>query len=215
MHMAHVSDVPGAADLLGAADVLGAEDHLRLIERRRSHSRLTAPGPGRAELDAILAAAMQAPDHGRLRPWQFVVFTGTQREAFGEVLAEAAAARTPQITPVALEKERSRLLRAPAVISAAARIREAPISPDEQVAAVAAAVQNMLLAATALGYGSMWRTGVICTDPQVKAALGLGERDRLVGFVYLGTPVDDRLPPRAQPGLDEVVWDWSRPSGGQ
>ena len=78
----------------------------------------------------------------------------------------------------------------------------------EQFAAVAAAAQNVLLAATALGYGSMWRTGDPAYDPRVKTALGLGEHDAVVGFVYLGTPHEgDARQPR-QPDLDGLVVRW-------
>ncbi len=186
-----------------------------LTTRRRSHSRLIEPGPDHDQLISILHAAMAAPDFGRLRPWRFTVFTGDDRAGFGDVLAEAARRRNPGISAAGLETERRRLTRAPVVISAGAHVVDGPITPEQQVAAVSAAVQNMLLAATALGFGSIWRTGPVCYDPTVKQALDLGEQDRLVGFVYLGTAATITLPSR-QPAEDSLVrWGWPEPVRGR
>ncbi len=78
-------------------------------------------------------------------------------------------------------------------------------------AATAAACQNALLAATALGYGSMWRTGDCCYDEPVKAALGLSERDAIVGFLYLGsaTPEAAAAKPPKVADLEGLVTHWS------
>jgi nitroreductase len=189
------------------------EHLLEIVAARRSAPRLAAPGPSATELDAMLRAAAAAPDHGRLRPWRFTVFTGPERARFGEVLAEALRRRDPGAEGAALAKERRRLERAPTVVAVAAHITACAVTPAEQLAAVHAATQNLLLAATALGYGSMWRTGIACTDPHVRASLGLTPADALVGFVYLGTaPVDP--PPRPAPSLDGVVRTWSEIEAG-
>jgi nitroreductase len=189
------------------------EHLLDIVAARRSAPRLADPGPSVAELATMLRAAAAAPDHGRLRPWRFTVFTGTERCRFGAVLAEALRRRDPAADEARLAKERCRLERAPAVVAVAAAVTECTIAPAEQVAAVHAATQNLLLAATALGYGSMWRTGITCTDPHVRASLGLAPADVLVGFVYLGTvPVEP--PPRPAPTLDGVVRTWTEVEAG-
>ncbi len=175
---------------------------------RRSHRRLADPGPDPTELTEILRAGVSGPDHGRFTPWRYVTFVGEQRRDFGTVIAHAAQRREPDITPERLAVEQSRLERAPVVIAAGAHVEaNEKIRPAEQVAAVAAGVQNMLLAATAMGYGSIWRTGWVCVDPEVKAALGLRSQDELVGFIYLGSVVE-APPPRAEPSLDSVVRSW-------
>lgn len=190
-------------DLAVATDVFG------VVRARRSYSVLAAPGPDDDELGRLLLAAAGAPDHGRLRPWRFTVFTGHGREAFGEVMAEAARLRDPGISEGRLSVERARFLRAPVVIAVGAHItRPSTVGEAEQLAAVAAAVQNLLLAATALGYGTIWRTGTAAKDPFVKAALGLEEDDSIVGFVYLGTPFGTPAT-RPEPTLDGVVTHWS------
>ena len=74
------------------------------------------------------------------------------------------------------------------------------------MAAVAAAVQNMLLAAEALGLGAMWRTGNPAYDPDVKRFLGLPEGAHLLSFVYLGYPDLENLPERERDTNGLVTW---------
>jgi nitroreductase len=186
-------------------------DALDAIFARRSTGRLTDPAPAGPDLSLILEAAAAAPDHGELRPFRFVILDGDAKDAFGQVLADAYLHRCEAVgaepTPGQLDKERTKLGRAPLVVVVAAVHRHDEKIPwVEQFAAAAAAAQNVLLAATALGYGSMWRTGDVAYDPRVKAALGLGEHDAIVGFLYLGTrhAGDDRSGRRPDPvGLVE------------
>ena len=188
-------------------------DTLDAILARRSTGRLTVPAPSGDDLTRILEAAAAAPDHGELRPFRFILLEGDAKDAFGQVLADAYLARCEAVgaapTEGQLTKERTKLGRAPLVLVVAAVHQHSDKIPwVEQFAAVAAATQNMLLAATALGFGSMWRTGDPAYDPRVKTALGLGEHDAVVGFVYLGTPheADSRQP--RQPDLDGLVVRW-------
>ena len=191
-------------------------DALDAIFARHSTGRLTDPAPTGDELDLILRAAAAAPDHGELRPFRFVVLAGEAKDAFGQVLADAylarceAAGATP--TPGQLTKERTKLGRAPLVLVVGGMNHHDEVIPwAEQVAAVAAAAQNVLVAATALGYGSMWRTGDPAYDPRVKAALGFGEHDAIVGFLYLGTPHEgDQKAPRTPDHQGLVTW-WEPP----
>lgn len=183
---------------------------LDAIFARRSLGRLVEPAPSDDELRRILEAAAAAPDHERLRPWRFVVLRGAAKDRFGDVLVDALLARQPDAEPVAVEKERTKLGRAPVVVVVVAVPQESAKVPwEEQFAAVAAATQNLLLAATELGFGSMWRTGDPAYDPRVKAALGLQDADAIVGFVYLGTPSGGTEKPPNRPVLDGLVSEWA------
>lgn len=185
------------------------------IYRRRSLSRLVDPGPDASQLERILGAAACAPDHEELRPWRFVVIQGPEREHFGEVLVEAlvlrskADGRTP--TEGQISQERKKMLRAPVVIAGAAEIQSHHAIPDsEQVAATAAAMQNALLAATDLGFGSIWRTGPAAYDPWVRAALGLSEAAVLLGWLYIGTVAPTlSVQPHEVPELRGIVSYWT------
>lgn len=182
-------------------------DALEAIFARRSIGRLVAPGPSGDDLRRILEAAAAAPDHGELRPWRLVLLEGEAKDAFGTVLADAYLARCDAVgaapTEGQLTKERTKLGRAPVVLVVAAVHRHSDRIPwEEQFASAAAAAQNALVAATALGYGSMWRTGDAAFDLHVKHQLGVGPHDAIVGFLYLGTPAEGSAKPSRQPDLD-------------
>ena len=164
-------------------------DAIEALTTRASPAGLVAPAPDSAALDRMLRAAMRAPDHGRLRPWHFIVVDGAARAVLGDVLAGALRLRDPDLTEAALAKERAKPMRAPLLVVVAARLREHRGVPAiEQIIAAGAAAQNILVAAHALGFGGFWRTGAAAYDERVKDALGLRAVDAIVGFLYLGTP---------------------------
>ena len=162
-------------------------DLLQGIQTRTSPLKLAAPGPNPEQLEQIVRAGTRAPDHGRLRPWRFAVFEGSAREKLGDAMADCLRSRAPNSPQEHLDAERAKALRAPTVIVVGARISKGKIPEIEQVAAVAAASQNMLLAAHAIGFGAMWKTGAAAYDPTVKALCGLAPEDHIVAIVYLGT----------------------------
>ena len=170
---------------------------------------LGEPPPAGLALERILAAAASAPDHGRLRPWRFIVIRGEARSRLGEVFADALRKRQPDAPEAALEQERARPLRAPLLIAVAARLDpQHPKIPEiEQILSTGAAVQNVLLAAHAQGFGAKWLTGANAYDENVKRALGLSPDDRLVGFVHLGT-IEGAPPavPHADPREHTIEW---------
>jgi nitroreductase len=183
-------------------------DALELLLSRESALRLEPPGPTSEELDVILGSAVRAPDHGRLRPWRFVIVPEGRRERLGEVMAEAMRRREPDAPAEALQRERDKAMRAPLIVVAAARIQKGHKIPEvEQLCSAAAAAQNIMLAAHAQGYGAMWKTGVAAYDPGVKQALGLVPDDEIIGFLYLGTRVGGGSPAmRPRPREHVSVW---------
>lgn len=163
-------------------------DALTALTTRVSPAALDAPGPSGDALQKILEAAVAAPDHGRMRPWRFILIEGAARDKFGALLAESLLRREPAAPAGKLDAERKKALRAPLIVVIAAAVQSNAKVPEvEQLVAVGAAAQNMLLAAYALGFGGFWRTGAIAYDPAMKRALGLAETDAIVGFLYLGT----------------------------
>ena len=121
----------------------------------------------------------------------------------------------PNASPQEVEKQRTAPLRAPVIVVLVARLDPAhPKVPEiEQIAAVAAAGQNMLLAAHALGFAAKWATGKQAYDEGVRTGLGLGPSDRIIGFLYLGSYTADH-PPTARAGLEEIVQEWPPATGG-
>jgi nitroreductase len=184
-------------------------DALDLLLTRESALKLEAPAPTEAELDTIFQSAVRAPDHGRLRPWRFVVIEADKRTRFGDLMADAARRKDPDASEDMLSRERAKALRAPTIVVAAAHVQKGHRIPEpEQLAAATAATQNIMLAAHALGYGAMWKTGEPAYDSGVKTALGLDAEDEIVGFLYLGTNSGGSSP-AARPAAREQVTVWA------
>ena len=182
-----------------------------LINRNSVPPKLfDATMPARADIDTMLAAAVTAPDHGMIRPWRFHVIAGSARDRLSELFAEAARRREPEAGEAAIEKERGRPYRAPLIIAVCAKVdltRTEKVPVVEQVVSAASAMQHLVLAAGALGYGAIVLTGKNAHDPHVKSAFGLGPRDEIVGFVYIGRPVGPvPVKPRPDPGDLTTVW---------
>ena len=89
---------------------------------RASAGTLQDPGPDEAALQRILAAAVRAPDHGKLRPWKFVVIRGEGRRRMSELFVESLLLRNPDAVAAQIEKERAKPLRAPVTVMAVAKV---------------------------------------------------------------------------------------------
>jgi len=161
------------------------------IDSRSSAARLTAPGPTGEHLERLIQAAGHAPDHGRLKPWRLIIVNGGAREPFARAAANAKRLRVPTLTDEQVQLERQKIMQSPCivVVGCVAKKDDAKVPEIEQVVATGAAAQNLFLAAHALGYGVMWKTGAAAYDDQVKAALGLAPDDHIVAILHLGTRV--------------------------
>lgn len=189
------------------------DERLRAVElllSRQSVNLLQEPAPDGAELDLILDAGLRAPDHGRLRPWRFVLIRGEQRQAWADRLAQAAEARDPANGQAMGEKSRAWVARTPLIIAVGAEVKAGNIPDIEQVLSAGAAAMNMLNAAHLLGYGGMWVTGANSYDPQVNKWLGFEAPSRLVGFLGVGTPrpLPADAPKIARPSRDRHTTEW-------
>ena len=180
---------------------------LDLLKTRRSvkPAELTGPGPSASEIDTILTVASRVPDHGKLRPWRFIIFEGDGRLAAGDKIASTFAAKYPDATQDQLDKERERLARAPLVIAVVSRAGEHKKIPEwEQVLSAGAAAMSLVFAAHALGYAANWITEWYAYDRGVLDAFGVGSQERLAGFIHIGRPrgpAEDR----DRPPLNEIV----------
>jgi nitroreductase len=166
---------------------------LQAILNRRSPASFSAVQPPKELIERLIEAGIRAPNHYLNEPWRFIVLAGDARKALGEAFAESLRGRLPDAeTPQAqaqLQRERQKTLRSPVLIAiASARTENTRALPIEDVEAVAAAVENMLLVAPELGLGAFWRTGDAAYDDRVKAHLGLKPEDQIVAFLYVGYP---------------------------
>ena len=184
---------------------LAAPEAINLLLSRRSGSAkaMGKPGPSKKQIEQILAAGGRAPDHGKLFPWRFIVFEGKGRDRMGAILGDVMEAEGERAKQV--EEERGRFLRAPLVIGVISFARELHKIPVwEQELSAGAVCQNILIAATALGFTGNWLTEWYAYHPKVKERLGLKPGERVAGFVYIGTPTE-KLEERPRPELKDIV----------
>lgn len=154
--------------------------------QRHSVGQLTAPAPTGEALQSILRAGLRAPDQCGLHPWHFILAADSGRERLGALLADAALAAGESAESIAKARQ---ALRAPLVITVVARVVEHPKVPLEQQLSAGCAVMAMQMAAQALGFGGIWRSGPLMFERSLHQALGLAPQDQIVGFLYLGTPL--------------------------
>jgi nitroreductase len=186
---------------------------LEALITRASPARLAPQEVADTVLAPILEAGLRAADHGRLRPWKFLVVRGEARARLGEVMAEALRRRNAAAEDASLAAERQKPLRAPLIVVVAAAIRAGTKIPAiEQIESAAAAAQNMLVAAHGLGLGGFWRTGPPAYDAYVKSALGLAPDDQIVALLYIGHVSAPGTPKPPDPA--GVVAEWRGPATG-
>lgn len=192
--------VPSAA--AAALDTDTAAMAAALMQSRQTilPRRLAAPGPNARELDAILSAAATAPDHGQLLPWRLVQVPPAARarlaDVFGAALLERDAAATPEQVAQAQEKAHRAPLLLLLIVDGLRG--DADIDLFERIVSAGCAVQNMLLMATALGYGSALTSGKALKSAGLRKLFGLAHGEHALCFVSIGT-VQSRKGSRLRP----------------
>jgi nitroreductase len=178
------------------------------IRTRRSIGRLEGDVPPETVRELVELATC-APNHHLTQPWRFTVVAGDERERLGRLWATVAAdaqGLEGAAREEAMRRDAAKLMRAPVLVVVSTRTDADPVVAEEDFAATAAAVENLLLAAHARGLGAAWRTGGIAHDPQVKAYLGLDPGDRIVSIVNLGRAATEPVPVRR--GDPNAVLRW-------
>lgn len=178
---------------------------------RHSVKFVQAPAPSEEHLSKIFQAAMSAPDHGRLRPWRFALIRGAAIGRLADMTLAAIKASGGMLTTQKEASTRRWLDKAPLLVAIACRLDHAntKIPEHERMLAVGAAVGNMLNAAHMLGYGAYWSTGLGTYIDEVSEALGFDSLDyRFMGYLSLGTPIQERAAPE-RPDYHAYVTEWT------
>lgn len=168
------------------------EQLINWIKSRRSIGNLTIPAPTPEQITAAVDCAVTAPDHKKLQPWRFIVTQGNARHELGRALLAAAEAKAAREGVALSEKDQQKTynmpLRAPVIITVTTQMQAHEKVPHfEQLLSTGAAVQNLILALKAQGFSTVWRTGLLCNEPAVKAYFDVGEDDYVSAFVYTGS----------------------------
>lgn len=199
------SEVRPTSDTLVAGAVHPYLDLMR-SRRQTSPKRLIEPGPSDEQIHALFEAAAQAPDHGRIRPWRFVLVGEAARPDLGQAFASALRERDPLATPMQLQDARDKALRSPFLALAIARLDDAyaEIPAAERYVSLGCALQNMLLGAHALGYGAGLVSGRAVHSRALRDLFGIEAGELAVCFVAVGSVSQDK-PTRERPAPREFV----------
>ncbi|MBM7585912.1 nitroreductase [Bacillus pakistanensis] len=186
-------------------------DVFEAIRNRRSIGRVKPDPIEKETITKLLEAATWAPNHYNTEPWKFFVLTEEGRRPLGRTLAEIAKETmedpTCEENEKKLKKVEEKAFRAPVIITVAATPSDNPKAlPIEEIGAVNAAIQNLLLAAHALGLGAIWRTGKPCYHSKMKELFGLTDKQEVLGFIYLGYPDIPQRQSKRIPFKEKTVW---------
>jgi nitroreductase len=159
------------------------------IRARRTHKQFGARPVDEETVRELVDLARSAPNHKLTNPWRFRLLGRETRR---------------RIEELAGEKEAIKLRRAPTLVLATAVPSDDPVLAGEDVLATACAVYAVLLAATARGLASYWRTPACFREPEVRDVLGLEAHEQVVALIHLGPPVSEP-PPKERAPVEDVL----------
>jgi nitroreductase len=171
---------------------------LDILSSRRSIREFTNREITRTEIETLLDHAVTAPNHRLTQPWKFYVLGRESRSAYGRVLGgrKAKKIEDPQAAEQMRQKIADEHAALPLMIAVAVSQSDNPEIREEDYAAGMMAVQNISLAAVALGLGTHMKTGAVMDDPGARSALGIPEGERIIAILNVGEPA---VTPPAKP----------------
>lgn len=179
------------------------------ISSRRSIKSYTDRPVSDEEIERILSTAVLAPNHRMTEPWRFYVLGPEARAGYGAALGARKAKRVedPDAAAAVLAKVEESHRELPAMLAVSMTLDDDPEIREEDYAATFMAIENLCLSAAATGLGTHIKTGAIMNDPRARAAVGVGDDERIVATISLGEPesVPDPKPRRSASELTTRV----------
>ena len=187
------------------ADLMNMVSTLMRARQTILPKRLTLPGPDADQLQLILDAAASAPDHGQLLPWRFVLVPSDVRENLAEAFGGSLLERDTQASPEQVRQAREKAYRSPLLflVIVDGQRGDPEIDLHERIVSAGCALQNVLLMATALGYGSALTSGKALKSSVLRSLFRVAEGEHALCFVSIGTVLSSKHPP-----LRPVVADY-------
>jgi len=181
---------------------------LDAIVERRSIKQFADRSVARADIEALIEAAVQAPCHRMTQPWRFIVLGPRARRAYGRALGHRKAKKVedPEAARLVVEKVASDHAALPAMLAVATVQHENPEIREEDYAAAMMGVQNLSLAAVARGLGTHIKTGAVMDDPAARAAVGVPDDQRIVAIINIGLPAVVPPPKARKSGAELTLW---------
>jgi nitroreductase len=181
---------------------------IELLGSRRSIRQFTSREVTRDEIEALLDSAVSAPNHRLTQPWRFYVLGSGARRGLGLALGNRKARRLddPEAADAVRRKVADEHEALPLIIAVAVVEAEDPEIREEDYAAGMMAVQNIALAAVALGLGTHIKTGAVMRDPAAREAMGVAEGERVIAMLNVGEPAADPPPRPRRPAASLTTW---------
>lgn len=178
------------------------------ITTRRSIKRFTDRDVTRDEIERLLEAVVQAPNHRMTEPWRFYVLGPEARAAWGRALGARKAKRVedPDAAAAVVDKVARGHEELPALVAVATVLDDNPEIREEDYAATFMGIQNLSLAAYSMGLGTHLKTGAVLDDPAARAAVGIPDDQRIVALVEIGEPADVPDPKARRPAAELTEW---------
>lgn len=184
------------------------------IQTRRSIKIFKDIEPVSKEVvEQLLQAAIMAPNHHHTEPWKFFVLQGDGRLPLSRVLAEWAKTRVDDPASEAGQKRIKKISGKPLIAPTAIVVALSPKQDSkkaiyiEDVSAVSAAVQNILLEAHGLGLGAIWKSGPAYYAASVKNYFKLTDEEEILGVIFVGESDMKKNPePKRIPFEEKTVW---------
>ncbi len=181
---------------------------LDIIKARRTIGAMQDKDVSEDAINLMLEAGTWAPNHKKTEPWKFRVFTGDSRVRLGDEMERIMKQKTAHLSEEEALKKTTKAkkgpLRAPVIIAVAVS-PSGKVPEIEEISAVAASIQNMLLVAEEQGLATIWRTGDIVYQSELNDFLSLEEDDKLLGLIYVGHPNKEASSKRI-PYQDKTIW---------
>jgi nitroreductase len=181
---------------------------LEAIESRRSIKEFSARQISRQDIERLLGAAVQAPNHRMTQPWRFYVLGPEARRGYGRALGARKAKRVedPGAAEEVVRKVEEKHASLPAMLAVSTVLDENPEIREEDYAATFMAIQNLSLAAVAAGLGTHLKTGAVMDDPRARDAVGVPEGERIVATIELGEPAGTPDAKPRTPASELTAW---------
>jgi len=178
------------------------------IQTRRSVKRFTERPVTREDIEALLAAAVLAPNHRLTNPWRYSVLGPVARHAYGLALGARKAKKfeDPEKARQTREAVAAEHRALPAMIAVAVTTNENPEIREEDYAAAMMAVQTLALVAVSRGLATHIKSGGIMDDPAARAAVGVPDEQRIVAVVNVGEPAEVPPPKPRTPAAEVTTW---------
>ncbi|MDH2925040.1 nitroreductase [Nicoletella semolina] len=165
-------------------------DVLSLLPYRRSSKKFGEIAPNAEQLKIMFQSALRVPDHGRLKPYRFVVIEKQAMGSLEELLK--ASANEFEMGKEARQKAENLCQRSPMMIGVVAKIAEnIPKVPAwEQMISAGCATYALQLAANAQGFETCWISNQWIKGSALRHAFQCEDDEQIIALLMIGSPCD-------------------------